>query len=284
MSTDNATPSDSQSQQKPHISPSQINMIAMCPESYRRRYIEKEIIPPGIAMLRGRGLHTSAQTNMEQKLTSREDLPAADIVDCAVQSFDTEIAGGYSLNPEESSRGARVVIGEAKDDLARMAGVHASDQAPHYQPQYVEQKIRIQLDGPRDLLGIIDLADEAKRIIDFKTAKKKKSQSDADSSIQLTTYGIAYRAVTGHEPRSYILDTAVATKTKAYRSELYTHREPADLQALANRIDAVCRLIEAGTFPPCDPNHWKCSPAWCGYFSTCPFTRAGCSYRRGQGD
>ena len=43
--------------EKPYLSPSQMGMYCRCGEQYRRRYIEKEIIPPGFALIKGGSVH-----------------------------------------------------------------------------------------------------------------------------------------------------------------------------------------------------------------------------------
>lgn len=256
---------------KPHISPTQLDSYCRCPEAYRRRYLEGEIIPPDIARLKGKGFHAGAETNMRQKLETREDLPAGEIVDAAVAGFEAAAAGGYVLAEDETEAS----VGQAKDSLVGMAKCHATDQAPDYQPVLVEKAVRIELPGPRDLLGIIDLADDKRRVVDFKTAARKKRQEDADSSVQLTTYAAAYHAETGEPPASLRLDSVVQTAGgKTYRDVLDTERTPADLAALAHRINAVTGAIEAGSFPPASPGSWWCSPRFCGYWSTCPYVNA----------
>ena len=57
------------------ISPSQIDMFSRCGEQYRRRYIEKDRLPPGVAMIRGRGVHEGVAENMRQKRHTYCDLP-----------------------------------------------------------------------------------------------------------------------------------------------------------------------------------------------------------------
>ena len=105
----------------------------------------------------------------------------------------------------------------------------------------------------------------------FKTGGRKKSQDDADASIQLTIYSGAYTSETGSPPSEVRLDTAVQTKTKAYRDVVSSQREPADFVALANRINAISGAIDAGMFPPTSPTNWWCSARFCGYHATCPF-------------
>ena len=257
---------------KPYLSPSQLDSYCRCPEAYRRRYLDKEIIPPGVAMLKGTGFHGAAKVNFKQKIESRRDLPVKEMVEAAVETFTKEVHGGLTLSEEEHARGSEIVIGEAKDDLAELVDVHARLQAPDYQPVFVEEKVRIVLpNAPRDLLGILDLADDKDRVTDFKTAAKKKSQSDADDSVQLSVYAAAFQIRTGRPPAEVRLDTAVQTKTKTDRQVLVSERGQNDFDALANRINAVTNAITVGSFPPATPGAWWCGPKWCGYWHTCPY-------------
>jgi hypothetical protein len=260
---------------KPHLSPTQLDMFTKCPEQYRRRYIEGEKIPPGIAQMKGSALHRGAEFNMRQKIESHVDLPAGDITEMAVTTFEAATHGEYLLLPEERAMGADTTIARAKDSVAAMTEVHARQQAPEYQPVLVEEKVRIALPGPRDLLGIIDLADEQDRVIDFKTASKSKSQSEADTSVQLTVYAAAFTARRGRKPRSLRLDTVVHTAAgKLSRQALDTERDEADIAALANRVDAVSAAIEAAVFPPAPPGAWYCSKKFCGFYATCRYVNA----------
>lgn len=255
---------------RPHLSPTQLESFVRCPEAYRRSYVEREKLPPGIALLKGKGFHKGAETNMRQKLDSHVDLPASDIVAATVAAFETDLRSGYVLDSGETRSHERV-IGEAKDGLAAMAELHATEQAPDYQPVMVEKQVRIELPGPRDLLAVIDLADDRDRVTDFKTGGKRKSQDEADASVQLTVYAGAYKIATGNLPSEVRLDVAVQSKTKTFRDVVSSQREAADFQALANRINVVSAAIDTGLFPPTTPGAWWCSARFCGYHATCPF-------------
>ncbi len=257
---------------KPHLSPSSMDMYTRCGEAFRRRYVEGEIIPPGIAMLKGTGVHRAAEMNMRQKIESHVDLPQNEIVDAAVSAFESETHGGYLLTPEESSRGAKLVISQATGDLVDMATVHAQLQAPDYQPVATEQLVRIELpNSPRDLLGVIDLIDDQDRVTDFKTSGRAKSQADADSSVQLSVYSVLFQALTGREPKELRLDTIVTTATRTGRKVVSTQRGPDNLEILANRFNAVLKGVQAGIFTPAAPGSWWCATKFCGYAMTCPY-------------
>jgi len=183
--------------QKPHVSYSQVNMYLRCGEQYRRRYVEGEIIPPGVAMVQGRAVHRAAQANFEQKQQTHRDLPAREIVEIAAAAFEQDVQAGVWFSPEEESVGKEKVLGQAKDATVRLAQAHAQHQAPDYQPQAVEQFFRLELPAPRDVVGVVDLVDQEGRVVDLKTTTRRLSQERADKSLQLTLYAASYHQHTG---------------------------------------------------------------------------------------
>jgi integrase len=230
--------------QKPFLSHSQLDMFTRCPEQYRRRYIEREKIPPGIAMLKGTGFHGAAKRNFRQKMQSHEDMPPNEIVDAAVAEFEGSARGGYMLTEEERSTGADKVVGQAKDQLVQLAYFYAAWQAPDYQPVLVEERVRIELaKNPYDLLGILDLADTRDIVADFKTTGRSKQASEADTSTQLTIYAAAFTALTHRRPQRVALDVIVQGKKGCSRQLLESDRAPADFSALANRLPIAVPTI-----------------------------------------
>lgn len=257
--------------ERPHISNTQEEMYFNCGEAYRRRYVEGEKIPPGIALLVGSGTHRGAETNFRQKIETHADLPKREIIEAAVAGFEAECAGGFILSEEEESQGQASVVGAAKDMVAGLAECHAELQAPDYQPVAVEKKIVIPFpNATHDLVGYVDLIDDAERVTDFKTAARKKPQTAADDSVQLTIYAAAYQIETGHPPAEVRLDTLTKTKRPG-RQVLVSHRGPADFQVLINRTNVMLAGVAAGIFPPAPIGHWLCSPRWCGYWHSCPY-------------
>lgn len=266
---------------KPHLSPSSLETLSKCGERWRRVYVEGERIPPGMAMLRGTGVHKGIEANMSQKIETHVDLPASDIVDAAVAGFEAELAGGFELSADEVSIGAKKVIGDTKDVVADLAELAANKMCPEYQPTLVEQRVRVLLpQSSHDLVGIIDLVDDKGRVIDTKTSAKSMTQGDADSSMQLTAYAAMHKALTGEYPTELRLENLVALKTPK-RQTLVTDRDVSDINVLAARFDAATRVIQAGVFTPASPGSWYCSPKWCGFYASCPFVNGG---RAPQGD
>lgn len=260
--------------EKPHISATQLEMFWRCPEQYRRRYIEGEVILPGIALLIGKAVHAGAETNFRQKIETHADLSQAEIVEAAAVSFDAEKAGGYSLTDDEASRGPGAVLGEAKDKAVQLAEAHAKQQAPDYQPVAVEHRTRIVFpNATHDLLAITDLRDDQRRVVDLKTAARKMPPASADTSTQLTIYAAAHQIDTGEPASEVRLDVLTKTKTPARQVISSTRGEP-DFRALVHRVNVTLDAINAGSFPPASPGAWICSPKWCGYFFSCPYVNS----------
>lgn len=259
---------------KPHISHSQLSMYWRCPEQYRRRYMEGETLPPGIALMTGSAIHKGAEINFRQKIDSHKDLPVDDIVEISTAAFNVAKSGGYTLSEDETQQGRDVVLGEATDQTAALAKVHATEQAPDYQPVEVEHLTRIVFPhATHDLLAITDLRDDQGRLTDIKTAAKRKPQSAVDESVQLTIYAAAYSIEHGFQPSEVRLDTLIKTKTPG-RQVLSSKRDHRDYAVLVHRINVTLSAIEAGLFPPCVPDSWQCSDRWCGFFRTCPYVNS----------
>lgn len=259
------------SDNKPYVSASQLELYWRCGEAYRRRYVEKEIIPPGFALLVGTGLHCGAEHNFRQKIDSHVDLPVDDIVDAAVGGFLARVyKDGFELTTEEQAIGSKKTLAQHQDLVADLAELHALEQAPDYQPTAVEKSTLIELPGSRDLLTITDLRDTEGRVVDLKTALRKKNQREVDSSTALTAYAAAYRADHGVDPTAVRLDTMLKSKSRE-RQVLESTRDETDYAVLAARIDTTVAAIDAGVFPPASPMSWQCSEKWCGYARTCPY-------------
>lgn len=263
------------SEQKKYLSPSQLDTYTRCGHQWYLRYIEGRKVPPGIAALKGRATHKGAEGNWKQKIESRQDLPAKQIKEIASDAFEQEKKGGFILTPEEESAGLQKTLGHAKDRTVALAGLFAEKVAPIYQPKMVEQNFTIEIPkAPFDISGRVDMVDDQNRVPDLKTSGKRKSQSEADNSVQLTVYAAGVQMMTGLPVPEVRLDVLVDTKEPQHQQIIST-RGKRDFEALVNRINMVTRGIEAGVFTPAVPGSWWCSPRFCGYFlSGCPYINA----------
>jgi hypothetical protein len=259
---------------KKYISASQLSMFERCGESYRRRYIEHEIIPPGIAQVKGSGVHGGAKHNFRQKKETHEDLPKKDIIEISVAEFERVVSKqGVFLTREEESVGYNKVIGETKDSVVRLTDLFSTEVASEYQPVYVEESHRLVIpDSPYDLLAVMDLADDLDRVTDLKTAGKSKTQKEVDTSEQLSMYALVFKAITKRLPTEVRLETLVDTKTPK-RQVLTAIRDQRDLEVLVARVDTMIKALAKGVFVPAPANSWACDERYCGYALTCPFYR-----------
>ncbi len=263
---------------KPHISPSQIDTYLNCGEAYRRRYVEGERLPPSAAMLRGSGVHLGAEYYFMRKLEMNVDSPIDEVVERAVGAFDTKLrADGLLLNPDEEERGKSIVVDEARDSVARLTELFMRGVAPGIKPRLIEHRVRIRLPkAPRDLLTIMDLVDEDEYIHDYKTTTKKKTQNDVDRDFQFGFMPLCFKAKFGRAPKGLKVQVLIDKKQPEVQV-LETQRSTRDFEAILNRVNIVVNGIEKGHFMPAPANSWKCSPNFCGYFKTCKYVNG--SYR-----
>lgn len=263
-----------------HVSVSQISMHSRCQEQWRRRYVEGEIKPPGIAALVGGGMHKGAELACRHKADSGENMPADDVRDVAVAGFDARAEDGVHLGPEERSVGKQAVLGRGRDRAAAFGHYWGLVVQPVYVPlseRYIEWQWSIPL--PRlglDLVGVVDLVEaspsgaEPVGVVDWKTGTRKKSQRDTDTSIQLAAYSMVAEREFGRGGTAKF-DQLVDSKAGTKWHQLSTDCGRADYERLLQRIVVFIKSVKAGVFVPCDPSEWICSRRWCGYAESCKY-------------
>lgn len=247
-----------------HFSVSQLSMFQRCPEQYRRRYMEGDIFPPGLALVTGRATHKSAEVNLKQKVASGEMVN----LDVALDAAREEVHGMFEDGVDTEGKEKGAARDEATDEAVALSEVHYRDLAPVIQPVEVEHKFEIEVGLGRPLLGFIDVVEDG-AIRDLKTAKRSPSQGDVDANQQLTAYHLAMTKA-GKEPAEVVIDAVTKTK-KPKVVTIVSTRKPKDHDRLIARMGAMEKSIEAGNFVPTDPSSWVCNERFCGYYSTCPY-------------
>lgn len=252
-----------------HLSVSQLEMFSRCGEQYRRRYIEGEIVPPGIAARIGSGVHAAAEKNWREKMRTGADLPLDAVQDAAADAYDKALLDGVFFAPDEAPS-ASIAMAEGKDTAVSLAALFRRELAPTITPALVEEKIYLDLPGVElPIVTILDLYTRDKSLRDLKTSGKKWVEDRAHSSNQPTAYREAVKQATGEYPASLCFDVLVNTKTPALQT-LATTRTVMDTVILAQKFQFMCAAIKAGVFMPAQPDSWCCSMKFCGYFFTCP--------------
>lgn len=257
--------------QRPQLHVSSLGM--KCMEQFRRRYIEREIIPPGVALIVGTGTHKGVDVNMAHKIETGELLPIDAVADAARDGVnDAWESGGVKLEPEEVSKGIRVVRGEAVDKAVRLVKLHHTETAPTINPTHAERPWALEIkDYPFDLVGRIDIQ-EADSIRDTKTSSKTPGADCAEKSLQLKAYALAVSRIDGKIPVTVALDYLIDVATPKARS--FAHQpDEEDFRIVLNRIQVIAAAMQAGIFVPVEPDHWCCNAKWCGYFESCRYAR-----------
>jgi len=258
--------------EKPALHATDLRTLSMCPVRYEFRRVKGIIAPPGIAMVVGTGVHKSVEHNMRSKMETGALVGISTLSDITRDSINEAFKQGVMLPKEEAARGAKVLRGEAVDKGVTLSSLHREELAPVIKPVAVERTWRLGLEGyPMDLTGTIDLQ-EKDAIRDTKTTGKTPPKDVADKSQQLTMYALGARYVDGKLPKKLHLDYLVHLKTPKAKT-LTTERTEGDLDLLLRRVESAIRLIEHGSFMPCDPENWWCSAKWCGYYDQCPYVK-----------
>lgn len=253
------------------ISQSMYGMFSRCPAQFERRYINGEIIPPGIAARRGSATHKAAEINHAQKIISQEDLAVDTLQDAARDEYVRLVKDEGVFIPKDQVSEKDRLLGEGLDAAARLTKLYREALAPQILPVLVEERLTIDAGLDVPIKGTIDVLTVDHWMPDMKTAAKSKGQGEADNSLQLTFYAGLVANHTGKWPERVSLEILVDNKTPKLQS-LESKRGPDDWAKLIFRLRIFVAQVRTGLFPPCDPGHWLCSPAWCGYFDSCKYS------------
>jgi len=249
-----------------------INSWQICPERFRRRYIEEEIIPPGIAAKIGTGFHKGCEVNHRHKITHGENIEISIIQDAARDEYIRSIKEyGVFFPPEEKST-AKIQLEAGVDVVVSLAESYYYELASKIQPKLIEETLAVDIPGlDLPLCGRVDVFTEDGWLPDLKTAAQKWSQQKADNSIQATVYNRLIREVTGEYPKKLSFEIFIKNSKKNHYQSLETVRTGADFETLCIRIKTMMQMVYAGLFPPAASDSWMCQPKWCGYYWTCPY-------------
>ena len=199
-------------------------------------------------MVVGKAVHSGIEHNFRQKIESRCDLPMEEMLAAVTASFEGERPDAeFDTDP-----------GKEKDRAVTLARLYHEEVAPSIQPVAVEQRAEIEFEGqPYTYLGFIDLIDEDGVIRDTKTTGRTPPENTADNNLQLISYAMLYRTLTGQEESGVALDYLVSTKTPKiarFQTQVTQH----DIERLLRLIQMVDKGIREEIFFP-NPNCWDCS-------------------------
>lgn len=251
------------------IHQSSLGMALRCGEQFRRRYVEGEVHPPGVAAIRGTALHYANEVNMKQKVNSQEDLPESDLQDAARDKYVERVSiEGVHLVKEDLSR-KNDILNDGLNQTVALTSLYRKEVAPEIQPVEVERPFELRLDGCELPIGGRMDIESSKRVHDLKGAGKAWAKGQIEKEIQPVFYSLGHEIIEGVRPE-FVYHILVATKDPYRQIQSITVTER-HYEALKAKIQTVERMLKAGVFPPANPTSWWCSPKWCGYYLTCKY-------------
>lgn len=258
---------------KKQIHVTSVDRFPFCGEQWRRRFIDGDIIPPGIAMIVGSGTDKSVTKNLQNKIDNKVLLTIEEVEDIAKDAVTNAMEAGFSLDDNEAEDGVKATKGKAIDKAVRLSVLHAEMVAPGISPTEVQRSFALDLDGyPYQLAGTMDIQEGPVRIRDTKTTGKTPSGNPAEVSSQMAAYSMATKALDGKAVENVSLDYLVDLKTpKAVTYDSTMKSE--DHQIFIRRLESMISAIEKGVFLPARQGDYMCSPKYCGYYNTCKYTR-----------
>ena len=273
------------------LSPSKLELYARCGVAFENRYLLGKKEPPGVAMLVGRSMDEAVSQSLT-KLAETGTLSTPEEVatvagEAATREF-AEVGSDLTLEPVEREAGIKRIRDQAKDRSVRMALAHRKLVAPWIRPEMdwktgkprIQHSWEIEMPNGVVLAGRSDVEEVDHGVRDTKAAKKEKPKAWADTSLQLTAYGLARRAIDGHKvvpvkfdvivDRNPNLDVKGTDPAGVTWQLLQSERNDQDFYSYMERIDHVAKSIRAGVFIPARPDDWICSKKFCGYWNQCP--------------
>jgi len=239
--------------EKPHLSFSQISLYQKCPRQFYYRYIRGIKIPPPGSAVVGKATHKAIEVDLKTALKEGKHESWSVIEDIYALTFkeEKEKAVWDNEKPDEAFKQGRDVL-----------KIYANKHLPKIEPETVEEKFEIPLPSlGSNLVGIIDLVDSTKTIIEHKTTTRSYPESKI-SNAQLFIYAMVKNLkkigfnvlVRRKNPTVQIL------RGEVKEEDIY--RTLADILHVANCIYLL-------SFPPAQQGTWICSPKWCGYWEIC---------------
>jgi len=238
-----------------HLSLSKIDMYTRCPMQIEWRYVKGIIAPPGIAMVEGSKYHETAAYRNERVMKNKK-VTANELLDHFCDRVTDMLAKDGRDDIEWGEESEDTLLQRAKKLIPHLY----KELAPIGKPVVVEEKFKFHVENI-PVVGITDLRDEG-GVADYKVVGQKKNQAAADNSVQLTIYALF------HKTKKVRLDQLVKSK-EGEGVRVWSARGPGDFKWLSIIAGRTWDSIMAGTFPPCDPSSWVCSPKWCGWYRLC---------------
>lgn len=251
------------------IRQSMLNLFCHCQVAFCHRYVEGEIMPPGIAARIGSGVHKAAEVNHKQKMDSGMDIPISEMQEIASDEYASLVNSEGVYFPGTATE-LKVELGKGEDLAVALTANYGAQIAPKITPVAAEIMLEAQHpDLPIPFSGTLDVVNAGGIILDLKTASKKWRAGKEQETTQPTLYKYMLRENSGELPKFGFHILAYDGQTQYVSTE--------DGLLGMERILAISRAmlhaVESGVYLPAVPGHWMCKDGgvYCGYWYSCKY-------------
>ena len=257
------------------LSPSGASGYLSCGAKWAYRHIQHLPDPPTGALSLGTAVHVAIGANFEQKMETKQDLPAAGVAAIYTEAWDLLTKGEY---PGRNGRPPALPTefradeepAELKAQGLALTLKYLDEACPEIQPAAVELRVEGSI-GAVHVRGYIDLLDTTGRVIDLKTAAKSLSLDKATSQYEVSNdyrFQVAtYSQICPYASGEARVDTLVKTKTPKLVQQVVSVEE-AYVQQTMRMYPVVQLAIRAGQFLP-NRQSYMCSRHYCSFWRQC---------------
>ena len=255
-----------------HVSASQLVMFQRCAEQWRRRFIEREFMPPALPVRIGQAVREAVLLCLHRRLDTGTGLPPEDLLDAAADIYMRRLSEGVYFAPEDLSS-ARAAMASGKDTVLALTSLFRRELAPALFPALVEGRALLDLGLAVPVSVSVDCLTVSGEARHFATASRRWNADRIHAAPDPALRREAVRRLTGNAPERLLVDVLVGARTPVIQS-LETSRAPGDLMKVIRAFRLMLASVSAGIFPPAAPESPLCSPRWCCCFYTCPYVPA----------
>lgn len=234
-----------------NLSYSAIDTFLRCPRKYEWQYITKIPVKTNCFLLLGGAYHKAIGKGFEYKKEKGVFIPTDEACDIFGQTWDNR----EEVEDEEVKSmdidWANENPSQMKDDGYNLVKMYATEQAPKIKPLEVEISVERNYEFGK-FRGRIDLIPEKSsketklKIIEHKTAKRKKDQTEVDLSLQ--SYSYAYALGRESEMEWHV---AVRKRVPEVQTDLRVTRTTDHIEWFERDVlIPVAKAIKTGVFYP----------------------------------
>jgi hypothetical protein len=251
------------------ISISKASCLLRCAKQFEYQYVLKVPRKKPVAMVVGSTMHSALAAFFSSLLPGNDPLAGDEVFDFFASEWKASCKkDDIEWNPKGEDDVRKP--DQWQDLIIRLLADYLQTQAPGIVPILVEEPFAFPLPGTHyHVTGRIDLETADHRLVDFKFAKKAKSQNEADKDLQATAYALRYFMSDRRRSRPVTFEFHVAVdRAKPGWNPISTERDLTDVAMFYDLVRAVILQLESGVFTP-NPTSFMCGPGVCSYYDQC---------------